>query len=285
MWVSRRRRRRKRIALAALTLCTGLCAAVAFREAWDQGIRRVRIAYIRHVVRPHIDPAEVTAVRGPGSLTGRRIYPHSVIPGGVRERSELEAAIAQDPVVRTHYADFDLGEAHLVRLNREKLVHVSYRVREKIYWTKKQVRLGDGEMLVSDGQNFARARCGNRVSVLAQEPTLPEEPTEEILETPIEPSFPELEPRLLAEEIQPMVLEEMPVTARIPDYSGLLDPVITGTTRYVVGPIPVSPPIFVYLPPNSNIPPAEVPEPATSLLIGSGFMAIVLLNRLLKKKE
>lgn len=113
----------------------------------------------------------------------RLVYRNSVVPGGVHSAAELAAVIARDPLAAAHYANIDVAKAHLVRVEQSRLVHVSYRIGNHIYWTKNKVRLALGEMLLSDGEHLIRARCGNRIADEAQAPVLLNEPAPEILET------------------------------------------------------------------------------------------------------
>ena len=71
----------------------------------------------------------------------RVVYPYSVIPGGVRSTEELQNAIANDPVVSVHYAAFHLSSARIIQLDRDRFMHVSYRLGNKVYWTKRELRL------------------------------------------------------------------------------------------------------------------------------------------------
>ena len=91
-------------------------------------------------------------------------YPYSVIPGGVYSPAELVRAINTDPVVRAHYAGFNLQRARLVRLTEDHYAYVSYRVRNQVFWTHHPLRIPRGEVLLTDGAQFARSRCGNRLS-------------------------------------------------------------------------------------------------------------------------
>src|SRR5207302_6268615 len=83
------------------------------------------------------------------SATARRavrvVYPYSIVPGGVRSSKELLDATAHDPVAARHYAGFDFRKAKLVELQESKLVYLSYRMHDKVYWTKKKVSLHKGE--------------------------------------------------------------------------------------------------------------------------------------------
>jgi hypothetical protein len=110
------------------------------------------------------------------------VYRNSVLPGGVGSAAELRSALAHDPVAAAHYAGFNVAAARKVQVERARLVHVSYRIGDRIYWTKKPVRLALGETLLSDGEHLARGRCGNRISDGAQAPVLANEPAAEVLE-------------------------------------------------------------------------------------------------------
>lgn len=119
-----------------------------------------------------------TSAAGPA----RPVYRYSVIPGGVRSAAELALAIRRDRVVAAHYADFDAASAHLVRVGKPRFVHVSYRIGDTVYWTRKKVRLAAGEYLLSDGKHLARTRCGNRIADEVQGPVLELEPASEVLD-------------------------------------------------------------------------------------------------------
>jgi hypothetical protein len=117
------------------------------------------------------------------SLVARPLYPYSVIPGGVENASELRRAVAADPVVARHYADFDLGKTTPVRLSSAREAYVSYRIGNHIYWTNHKLKLAVGETLLTDGTREARTRCGNRVSYVPQMPVSPVEPLEGIFDS------------------------------------------------------------------------------------------------------
>jgi hypothetical protein len=94
----------------------------------------------------------------------RPAYPYSVIPRGVYSSRELRDSAVRDPIVASHYAGFDIARAELVRTTMPTFRYVSYRKNNQIIWTRKPLRIPKGELLLSDGVNFARARCGNRFS-------------------------------------------------------------------------------------------------------------------------
>jgi hypothetical protein len=119
----------------------------------------------------------------------RTVFPYSVIAGGAESPQELKGAAAADPVVAQHYSDFDLAKARRVALDAPKLMYVSYRIGNKVFWTKHKLALRKGEAMLSDGNNMARTRCGNRVSVLPMRPNAPAEPSSSELEAPEFPAI------------------------------------------------------------------------------------------------
>jgi hypothetical protein len=128
----------------------------------------------------------------PAALSADRpVYAYSVIPGGVASAKELQAALHQDPVAAKHYSDFQTKSARIVRLAHTRHVYVSYRLADRIYWTRKKVTLQAGETLFTDGKHLARARCGNRISETPAVPTSPSEPGKEVLDHPVAPLIPE----------------------------------------------------------------------------------------------
>lgn len=136
-------------------------------------------------------PADPVGAADPGLVGNfqaarydRVVYPYSVIPGGVRGREELAARIAGDRVVAAHYADFRVGAARMVRAPETRMMHVSYRRDDQVYWTANKVNIPAGEALLTDGECEVRARCGNRVSASPQLPVSDEEPLLESFDFP-----------------------------------------------------------------------------------------------------
>ncbi len=123
------------------------------------------------------------------SKEGRKIYPLSVIYGGAYSPEELNRARRLDSVVGLHYADF--GKTSVVqRTPGDLFMYVSYRKSDQVYWTKSKRRIPKGESVLSDGEHLARVRCGNRLSFVPRQPTLPEkEGSEEALNTPESPQI------------------------------------------------------------------------------------------------
>jgi hypothetical protein len=121
------------------------------------------------------------------SLEDRKVYPYSVVPGGVRDARELKWAAEHDPVVAEHYAGFDYDHARVVRLVLARTAYVSYRIGKKIYWTRRRITLKKGETVITDGKMTARTRCANRVEELPQQATSMSEPPALKFEEPMLP--------------------------------------------------------------------------------------------------
>lgn len=120
----------------------------------------------------------------------RPVYPYSVIPGGISSGRELAMRMAADSVASKHYSGFNVSRARVVRASRDKRVYVAYRVHDKVFWTKKRLKIREGEELITDGINYARARCGNRITDFPVPPTLSVEPSTMELDPPLPPSSP-----------------------------------------------------------------------------------------------
>lgn len=121
-------------------------------------------------------------------MENRPVYPYSVVPGGVRDASELKWAAEHDPVVRSHYAGFDYDRARVVRLVLARTAYVSYRIGNKVYWTRHRVTLKKGETVITDGKITARSRCANRVEEVPQQATSSSEPPAAKFEEPVHPA-------------------------------------------------------------------------------------------------
>ncbi len=134
----------------------------------------------------------VPAVDFPGEMTAatRPVYPFSVIAGGAYSPGELRFADRKDPIVRSHYADFNMAKVKPVQLTADRYEYVSYRLKNKVFWTKKKLRIPKGELLLTDGVNYARTRCGNRLSDKPQAAISPDEPDDKLLSMP--PADPQL---------------------------------------------------------------------------------------------
>jgi hypothetical protein len=79
-------------------------------------------------------------------------------------------------VVAEHYRSVSLGSVRTELVPEDRLAYVSYRIGNKIYWTKNKVHLKKGEMILTDGLTQVRARCGNCISMQPMAPTSEAEP-------------------------------------------------------------------------------------------------------------
>jgi hypothetical protein len=119
-------------------------------------------------------------------LSGRPIFPFSVVPGGTLAPAEAKSRAAADPIVRQHYAGIQFHKLKPFRLTQPASGYVSFRVGNRIFWTAQRLYLKPGELVLSDGAQMIRGRCGNRISPDPQLPVLPgPEPAQAILETPV----------------------------------------------------------------------------------------------------
>jgi hypothetical protein len=117
----------------------------------------------------------------------RPYYRYSVVPGGVYSPKEAAQETSRDRVVADHYADVDLENLRPQVNERDRDVYVSYRVGNEIYWTKKPVRLKRNELVLTDGYEEIRTRCGNRISDVARGPVHPDlEPNTDVYDTKVD---------------------------------------------------------------------------------------------------
>jgi hypothetical protein len=187
----RARRRRASIALvvvAAIAVVLGVGFQI-FHTAFQNG------PSVSVDERLAVAESNSVGTNAPGARTARTIYPYSIVPGGVYNAEEAKKAVANDPVVAEHYRDFALDLMHVERVTRPRSVYLSYRLGNQVYWTKRPVTLQPGELLLTDGKEAVRARCGNRVSDSARFPIAEREPAVEAFDQPAPIVVPE-EPRI-----------------------------------------------------------------------------------------
>lgn len=227
--------------------------------------------------------------RGAGALPAvqiaqPRLFPYSVIPGGVRSAEELRAAIAHDPFVAELYAHFDLSRAHVVRLTKNREVYVSYRLGDRIYWTKKRLLLRAGETVITDGKHEARTRCGNRISETPVEPVFQNEPKSAATDAPPEiPLFADN-----SEALPPLPLDSSPVDPSVPSLPAFPLPPsqpqvynIPPPDFPIIGGGPPSFPNVIPPPP----PPVSTPEPNALSMIALGLLALGTTAAVKKKRK
>ena len=227
-------------------------------------------------------PAAAFTPPGDNKAAGRRpVYPYSIIPGGVTSAAELRSALAHDPVAAAHYAAFDLSNARVIQVQEARSVYVSYRKGDDVFWTSKKLRLAVGETLITDGEHIARTRCGNQVS---DEPRLPVslagDPEPQTLDTPV--PYEVIEPFVasIGGEIGGIgtPANSVPFFAS-PGAGGGVGGVSGGPG---ISAVPILPATGGLLAGPANSPPISTPEPATFVLLSTGFAGACLLRKFRK---
>ncbi len=189
----------------------------------------------------------------PGIRMGRPVFPYSVVPGGLRSLRDVADSIDSDPVVALHYRDLHIENLVLRRTGAAMDVFVSYRVQNAIYWTSRRVHLAKGELVLVDGKNVIRARCGNRIAfeLPPEAPKAPPfEPPPEVFEYGLPPWFPPGEP--------PGEAPPEPVPESWPPVFIAPVPCCAGYVGAPINPI------------------ATTPEPSTLLLVGAGITVLAM---------
>jgi PEP-CTERM motif len=222
---------------------------------------------------------------------GRAYYPYSVIPGGARNSAELRSAVAHDGVVANHYSDFDFEKTRVVRLSAAQAVFVSYRVGNRIFWTKNRMTLPAGETVLTDGAHMARTRCGNRLSEAPGEPVLMAEPSPEAMELPATrgplaalvapPEIPLVPPPttgIVVPETSPGTIFIPPIVPIYPTSGTPFPPGAPTAPTPPVGPPPSGPPP-AGPPPPPPPPPISAPEPSSVLMLTAGLAGLGIFRR------
>lgn len=240
------------IALAGLSLATLL---LGLRNSSSQSM----IAEVaRHGLRAVTNELELPPL---DLRVGRQVLPYSVVPGGLRSLRDVADSIDSDPVVARHYHDLHIENLTLRRTAAPMDVFVSYRVQNAIYWTSHKIHLAKGELVLVDGKNVIRARCGNRIAfeLSPEAPKAPPlEPPPVVFEYGLPPSFSrgeppgEAPPKPVPEPWPPAFIAPVPCCAEY-----------------------VGPPVNLITP---------TPEPSTLLLVGAGISVLALGMRFSKRQ-
>jgi len=213
----------------------------------------------------------------------RKVYPYSIVPGGAVTLEEAKLAMNRTDV-RANYANVDFVKLREVKLETTLSGYVSYRYGEKIYWTAKKLTLRKGETVFTDGVHIVRGRCLNCYSAVPMLPIRPQEPTEKVLDTPVDiPIFAYKFPLLPVEAptLPPAPEELTPVVPILPSAPPLTPGTPGGGFWFPL--IPIIPPIHRHpghnpppVTPPPIVPPVVVPEPRYGLVLAAGFLAMVL---------
>jgi hypothetical protein len=299
---TRRHRRNRQIRRVLLIVfCVGL--AIGFAFVAPQLLSRFHASRSagpdRRAVEASRDLLLRTEQESLRQMEGRPVYPYSVVPGGVRDASELKWAAEHDPVVASHYAGFDYDHARVVRLVLARTAYVSYRIGNKVYWTRHRVKLHKGETVITDGKITARTRCANRVeeapqvkSSSSEPPDLKfDEPTHPILGTAVANPPGQFQSALIDRPGVPGLGPAPPLSLYEPLGGGTMVPLSPPPLPSVCGvgkkPTGTSTPDLATPDKKRKADPCgsgggggEVPEPATWLLLASGLAATYWKARL-----
>jgi PEP-CTERM motif len=222
------------------------------------------------------------------SMEGPKVYPYSVVPGGVRDARELKWAADHDPVVAAHYRGFDYDHARVVRLVLARTVYVSYRIGNKIYWTRHRIKLKKGETVITDGKITARTRCANRVEEMPKQATSSSEPPAVKFEQPVMPSLgPATQnppvPFVSSLITPPGVGPSLPLSTYSPFQPGIWVPIYPPPLPGVCGVGKKKTPDVKKRkggnPCGNGGGGGQVPEPGTWLLMASGLAGICWIGR------
>ena len=251
----------------------------------------------RQGIRPggtHSSPAAAC----PSSARGRPIYAYSVVPGGVYSDTEIREAIARDDLVAEHYGLLRLSRLRKTRLVADRAAFVSFRIRNRIFWTKRPIKVSRDEEVLSDGENLVRARCGNRISPFPHAPTLVVEPPDIKMD--------EVEPNVADRLALPLkdLLAPPPQELALLDESNILPLQVDMTPPWSVDRGTRSPGIGIIIAPLAPVaaipiairggprrpltpvetPAAPVPEPGSVFLVGAALLSGLALKRWAKHR-
>jgi hypothetical protein len=165
----RRTRARRLVILSCLVLVAGFLALSAV------------VSDIRSVVEMDLPASPAVEIGQPAReprFPERPVFRHSVIAGGAYTADEVKAAMERDGVVAAHYSGINPADLRVETMPSDRDVYMSYRIGQDIFWTKRKVRLPEGETILTDGVHRIRARCGNCIAFAPMEPTAEDEPEE-----------------------------------------------------------------------------------------------------------
>jgi hypothetical protein len=192
----------------------------------------------------YIQPRVYGVPPAPTFRAARKVYPFSIIPGGVYDPKELETSIQLDPLVAEHYRDIRMENLVAVRTQEPMQAYVSFRQDGHIWWTSKELTIPRGELILTDGQHMIRSRCGNRIQ--QKQPT----------------SF--VHSDSMTEQTRDLLMDApMPSLAKLPPH---LQPVLPPGV------------VVADLSKDSNSQPSPVPEPGVLILFGSGVLLILMTS-------
>lgn len=197
---------------------------------------------------------------------------HEVVCGGVPTLDAFEKIRASNTEVAELYSAL-LEHVYITKLGVDTWSYDSYRIGDKIFWTKEKKLIRAGEYIITDGHWAILMRCGNMISLEPQTPTENTVPPNDIYPPTID-DFPAPIPDSPVEhtDIHPApptnVMAEMP-----PTYGGTsFVPVFTpGGGGTIIPPnTPIVPGVPVSVPESSSL---------SCLIVGLGILGGIKLWR------
>jgi hypothetical protein len=79
----------------------------------------------------------------------------------VHSIADFREAVNSDPLLTKHFADLNWDKARMGRLERDTYAHLAYRKNERIWTTRRLVRLPKGDGYITDGNRWIRTYCCN----------------------------------------------------------------------------------------------------------------------------
>lgn len=178
---------------------------------------------------------------------------HAVVRGGIHNLPQLAAAMS-NPEIAANFAGIDIGAMHPVVLDHSVIAWVSYYVDGAgLFWTVNPVLLRRGEVVLTDGSNYVRAQCGNRIAFAPGARVAPAyEEIPATLETPLS----------VTEHTAPPVTRNYPPSSIPPVY-------------------PLAPPIYTPFLPRST---GGADNPAPTAEIGGIILGLTRIARKLLRR-
>lgn len=187
----------------------------------------------------------------------RPVYPHSLIPGGVRDAKEFGRVLASDPRLANFFRGFDATTVRPCTLPQGRYF-VTVREGQSITWSKRPIEKGNQPCL-TDGIRTILTKCGNEVAFTPQDPS--QEITSEEIAGPVWEPITGTE-TTIGPVNRPNLLQAVtPPTngSQLQNYPSVPYPPILG--------IPVPPVVILPSPPVT----VQVPEPGTLGLASVGM--------------
>lgn len=272
--------RRILTALAAATVCTIAVGLMLEPDPPERLDLRGSFQFDQHANRSAGDPYPEGWDRGFGAIgpaaesvsPARPVYRHSVVPGGVYSRAEVQEAVFRRADVAEHYRNVNVHNLAPARVSKDGLYYASYRRDNSIYWTSYRLRVDPTETVLGDGEHLVRARCGNLLSAESLRPILP---------TGIEPTEPEFS--LIDAPTIPMLDSlSSPGGFWLPFLPIIPVLIFSGGGSHGDGPGPGPGPGPE---PTPEPTPEPVPEPAPAGLVGIGLAVIIAARSLAARRS